>query len=218
MERGKFVSFEGTDGTGKSTQIAAFVDLLKTEGVAVELVREPGSTKIGERVREMLLSPEHSEMAPVTELLLYEAARAQLVKERILPALEKGTWVVSDRYADSTWAYQHAGRGLERVQVEAANELGTDNMWPDATVVLALDPDEAFKRAHKDHAPDRLEQAGLAFQKRVYAGYLELQKIDPARVVVIDAVGAKEEVTERIWRALATRLALPHKGHAKKGA
>lgn len=218
MRSGKFVSFEGTDGTGKSTQIAAFVDRLEKEGVAVELVREPGSTKIGECVREMLLSPEHSEMAPTTELLLYEAARAQLVQERILPALEKGRWVVSDRYADSTWAYQHAGRGLARAQVEAANELGTEGIWPDATVVLTLDPDEAFKRAHKDHAPDRLEQAGLAFQKRVYAGYIELAKQAPSRVVLIDAAGTKEEVAERIWHELAIRLALPHKEHTKKAS
>lgn len=200
--RGTFITLEGVDGSGKSTQASLLVERLRQEGREVVALREPGGTPISEKIRALLLDPENAEMADECELLLYEASRAQLVREVIEPALLRGAIVVCDRFYDSTHAYQHGGRGLSDALVSRANELGCCGLSPDVTLVLDIDPAAALARATAQGA-DRLEAEGLAFQQRVRKDYLALAKADPARVRVIDAAGDPELVAGRIDAALA---------------
>ena len=164
--RGVFVTLEGVDGCGKSTQVGVLADALEAAGVPCLRLREPGGTAIGEKVRAILLDPANDEMAVECELLLYEASRAQLVRQVVEPALAAGKVVVCDRFCDSTYAYQAGGRGLDRGLVRRANELGTCGVVPDRTVLLDMDPAAALARATSGGA-DRLEAAGLALQERV---------------------------------------------------
>lgn len=200
--RGTFITLEGVDGSGKSTQASLLVERLRQEGREVVALREPGGTPISEKIRALLLDPENAEMAGECELLLYEASRAQLVREVIEPALLRGAIVVCDRFYDSTHAYQHGGRGLSDALVSRANELGCCGLSPDVTLVLDIDPAAALARATAQGA-DRLEAEGLAFQQRVRKDYLALAKADPTRVRVIDAAGDPELVAGRIDAALA---------------
>lgn len=200
--RGTFITLEGVDGSGKSTQASLLVERLRQEGREVVALREPGGTPISEKIRALLLDPENAEMADECELLLYEASRAQLVREVIEPALLRGAIVVCDRFYDSTHAYQHGGRGLSDALVSRANELGCCGLSPDVTLVLDIDPAAALARATAQGA-DRLEAEGLAFQQRVRKDYLALAKADPARVRVIDAAGEPALVAGRIDAALA---------------
>ena len=190
--RGTFITLEGVDGSGKSTQASLLVERLRQEGREVVALREPGGTPISEKIRALLLDPENAEMADECELLLYEASRAQLVREVIEPALLRGDIVVCDRFYDSTHAYQHGGRGLSDALVSRANELGC----------CGLSPDAGLARATAQGA-DRLEAEGLAFQQRVRKDYLALAKADPARVCVVDAAGDPALVAGRIDAALA---------------
>ena len=200
--RGTFITLEGVDGSGKSTQASLLVERLREQRREVVALREPGGTPISEKIRVLLLDPENAEMADECELLLYEASRAQLVREVIEPALLRGAIVVCDRFYDSTHAYQHGGRGLSDALVSRANELGCCGLSPDVTLVLDIDPAAALARATAQGA-DRLEAEGLAFQQRVRKDYLALAKADPARVRVIDAAGDPELVAGRIDAALA---------------
>lgn len=200
--RGTFITLEGVDGSGKSTQASLLVERLRQEGREVVALREPGGTPISEKIRALLLDPENAEMAGECELLLYEASRAQLVREVIEPALLRGAIVVCDRFYDSTHAYQHGGRGLSDALVSRANELGCCGLSPDVTLVLDIDPAAALARATAQGA-DRLEAEGLAFQQRVRKDYLALAKADPARVCVVDAAGDPALVAGRIDAALA---------------
>lgn len=200
--RGTFITLEGVDGSGKSTQASLLVERLREQRREVVALREPGGTPISEKIRALLLDPENAEMADECELLLYEASRAQLVREAIEPALLRGAIVVCDRFYDSTHAYQHGGRGLSDALVSRANELGCCGLSPDVTLVLDIDPAAALARATAQGA-DRLEAEGLAFQQRVRKDYLALAKADPARVCVIDAAGDPELVAGRIDAALA---------------
>lgn len=200
--RGTFITLEGVDGSGKSTQASLLVERLREQRREVVALREPGGTPISEKIRALLLDPENAEMADECELLLYEASRAQLVREVIEPALLRGAIVVCDRFYDSTHAYQHGGRGLSDALVSRANELGCCGLPPDVTLVLDIDPAAALARATAQGA-DRLEAEGLAFQQRVRKDYLALAQADPARVRVIDAVGDPELVAGRIDAALA---------------
>lgn len=200
--RGTFITLEGVDGSGKSTQASLLVERLRQEGREVVALREPGGTPISEKIRALLLDPENAEMADECELLLYEASRAQLVREVIEPALLRGAIVVCDRFYDSTHAYQHGGRGLSDALVSRANELGCCGLSPDVTLVLDIDPAAALARATAQGA-DRLEAEGLAFQQRVRKDYLALAKADPARVCVVDAAGDPALVAARIDAALA---------------
>lgn len=200
--RGTFITLEGVDGSGKSTQASLLVERLRQEGREVVALREPGGTPISEKIRALLLDPENAEMADECELLLYEASRAQLVREVIEPALLRGAIVVCDRFYDSTHAYQHGGRGLSDALVSRANELGCCGLSPDVTLVLDIDPAAALARATAQGA-DRLEAEGLAFQQRVRKDYLALAKADPARVCVVDAAGDSALVAARIDAALA---------------
>lgn len=200
--RGTFITLEGVDGSGKSTQASLLVERLREQRREVVALREPGGTPISEKIRALLLDPENAEMADECELLLYEASRAQLVREVIEPALLRGAIVVCDRFYDSTHAYQHGGRGLSDALVSRANELGCCGLSPDVTLVLDIDPAAALARATAQGA-DRLEAEGLAFQQRVRKDYLALAKADPARVRVIDAAGDPELVAGRIDAVLA---------------
>lgn len=194
-----FITFEGADGCGKSTQAALFADALDNTGAKVVLLREPGGTKTSEAIRQLLLNPD-SEICPMSELLLFEAARAQLVAEVIKPALARGAWVVCDRFFDSTSAYQRVGRALDARMVDEANKMGSCGVTPDITFVFDLSPKEALARATKNRT-DRMEGEGELFQEKVRQGYLEIAKENPDRVRVIDATGSKDEVFLRVKAA-----------------
>ena len=200
--RGSFITLEGADGCGKSTQAALLADALASAGREVVRLREPGGTAISEKIRGLLLDPANAEMVPECELLLYEASRAQLTREVIEPALARGAIVLCDRYYDSTYAYQAGGRGLNEALVRMANELGSCGRVPDRTLVLDLDPATAYARATSGGA-DRMEAEGLAFQERVREAYLALVEERPGRVRVIDASGDKDAVLGRILAAVA---------------
>lgn len=200
--RGAFITLEGIDGCGKTTQAALLADALERGGREVVRLREPGGTRISEKIRSILLDPENGEMADECELLLYEAARAQLVRQVIEPALERGAVVVCDRFYDSTYAYQAAGRALDEALVDRCNELGCCGVHPTRTIVLDLDVSCALGRATKDGA-DRLEAEGVAFQERVREGYLRLATREADRVRLLDAMGSPDEVEARIARALS---------------
>ena len=203
--RSVFVSLEGVDGSGKSTQAAILRDLLAQGGADVVSLREPGGTAISEKVRALVLDPANAEMCDECELLLYEASRAQLVRQVVEPALAAGGVVVCDRFLDSTFAYQAAGRGLDAGLVRRANELGSCGFLPDRTVIFDIDPARALARATRGGA-DRLERSGLALQERVRAAYLELAREQPGRVRVVDAAGTVGEVTGRLVACLADLL------------
>lgn len=201
MTRGMFITLEGADGCGKSTQAALLAQALEAAGREVVRLREPGGTPISEKVRALLLDPANAEMVPECELLLYEASRAQLTRQVIEPALARGAVVLCDRYYDSTYAYQAGGRELPDDLVNAANALGSCGVAPDRTVVLDLDPALAYARATAAGA-DRMEAEGLAFQERVRAAYLRLAAAEPARVRIVDASGEKNEVAARVLGAI----------------
>lgn len=214
--RGLFLTLEGADGCGKSTKGAWLVRDLAAAGVACTLLRDPGSTEVSERIRRLLLDPA-STMADGCELLLYEAARAQLVEEAIRPALARGEVVVCDRFCDSTLAYQAWGRGLPEDEVRAANALGSRGLVPDRTVVFDLPVASSFERATR-HGVDRMELAGLPFQERVRAGYLAIAAAEPGRVRVVDASGSKERSYALMLRALADVLPVRLGADAGEGA
>jgi dTMP kinase len=196
LTRGRFVSLEGVDGSGKSTQAGLLAEALRARGHEVVLTREPGGTRMGERVRELILDSESPAASPATEALLFAAARAELVAEVIRPALEAGAWVVADRFIDSSLAYQGAARGLGVDAVWRANADALGSCMPDLTVLLDLPVDVAWRReAHRD---DRIESEGTLFQERVAAGYREVAGRFPGRFAVISAEGSAEEVHARV--------------------
>jgi len=202
---GLLVSFEGVEGSGKSTQVARLRGYLESQGRAVEATREPGGTSIGEAVREILLDPRNDAMTGTTELLLYEAARAQHVAQRIRPALEAGRIVLCDRFADSTTAYQGAGRVLAPEVVRRLHEVATEGIWPDLTLVVDVPAEVGLARVTQAGPFDRLEREGLSFHRRVRAGFLRLAQEEPERVKVVDGTRSIDEVAGAI-RALVDAL------------
>jgi len=207
MTRGVFVTFEGGEGTGKSTQIRMLAARLEAAGLLVRTLREPGGTRVGELVRELLLDPAHGAMTARAELLLYEASRAQLVGEVIEPALSAGETVLCDRFADSTVAYQGYGRGLPLDEVRALNAAATAGLVPDRTIVLDLDAEHGLARATGEGA-DRLESEAAAFHERVRDGFRALAAEEPDRVRLVDATGTPDDVGARVAAALADLPAL----------
>lgn len=194
-----FISLEGIDGSGKSTQARLLVEALGEDAVAI---REPGGTEAAERIRELLADPS-VELEPLAELMLFLAARADLTERVIRPALEAGRRVVADRFSDSSVAYQGAARGLGVGEVIGLCETATDGLWPDLTLLLRLDPETGLGRADGE---DRFEQEGLALQRGVAEAYEEIAIIASDRVVVIDATGTVEEVHARVMEAVNERL------------
>ena len=185
--RGRFISFEGGEGAGKSTVLGAVHALLDRRGIAHLATREPGGTPLGEAVRALVLDPAHPATCPEAEALLMFASRAQHVVEAIEPALAAGTWVVSDRFTDASYAYQGGGRGVPRARIEALEQWAAFGLVPDHTFLLDVPVDEGLRRiAGRGHA-DRMEREDVAFFERVRAAYLERARTDPARFVVVDA-------------------------------
>lgn len=192
--RGLFITVEGIDGCGKSTQARLIAAALEAAGHDVLRLREPGGVKISEQIRAILLDPANAEMGDVCELLLYEAARAQLVHQVIRPALAAGKTVVCDRFYDSTTAYQAFADGLDRNMVSQANELAVDGCRPDLTLVFDLPVEDALRRRSGREAEDRLELKGMEFQERVAAGFRAVAADEPDRAKLIDAGGSIAEV------------------------
>jgi dTMP kinase len=203
---GCFVTIEGGEGAGKSTLLAALAERARAAGAEVVTCREPGGTALGERLREALLGPA-DDPDPRAELLVFAAARAQLVAELIRPALARGVLVLCDRYADSTVAYQHHGRGIERRVVDAANALATDGLAPELTLLLDLPPAEGLRRSGK--AGDHIERESIEFHERVRAGYRELASAEPGRWRVLDGTRAAAELAREGWAELARAASLP---------
>jgi dTMP kinase len=184
--KGKFISFEGIDGCGKTTQIKFLKEYLLKKGYNILVLREPGGTKVGEKVRDILLD-KYNFISPVTEMLLYASSRAQLVEEKILPAIEEGKIVLLDRFVDSSYVYQGYARGLGIEKVKIVNEIATMGILPDVTIYIDITPEEAMKRRGKREA-DRLERESWDFHKKVREGYIKLVKEFPKRFVFIDGM------------------------------
>lgn len=203
--RGKFITFEGPEGGGKTTQARRLVERLQAAGRQVVYTREPGGTPTGEAIREILQHDKSGEpICRETEVLLFAASRAQLVRHVIVPALERGDWVVCDRFADSTTAYQGYGRGFSVEQMIAINEFAIDGAQPDLTLLLDLPVSDGFARlAQRGGVKDRIEREALDFHERVRAGYLELARRWPARFRIVDPRGDLEAVAEEIWKLVA---------------
>lgn len=207
MTRGKFITFEGGEGCGKSTQAALLKEALEETGLEVVVVREPGGTKLGEKIRALLKDELEDPPCDRAELLLFEAARAQLVEETIRPALEKGAWVISDRFSDSTLAYQGYGRGLPLDVLRRANEFAIQGLKPDLTVLLDVPPETAASRMRRRESAtgtpaDRIECAGREFHERLRRGFIELAEAEPERFARVDAGVSEDEVRERVWKSL----------------
>lgn len=202
--KGLFITFEGGEGSGKSTQIKKAAAFLKSSGKKVLLLREPGGTRVSEAIREIILNKDYTEMAPETELLLYLAARAQIVREKILPALKKGMAVICDRFEDSTLAYQGYGRGMSVKAIEQASQLfAKGNLVPDLTILLDIDPKQGMKRGGRH---DRMERQSDKFHQKVRAGFLDLARKNKKRFKVIDARLPIEIVATLIEGVLAKCL------------
>ncbi|MDO4437404.1 MAG: dTMP kinase [Coriobacteriaceae bacterium] len=198
MAQGLFITVEGIDGCGKTTQAELIAAALEAVGHDVLRLREPGGVAISEKIRAILLDPENGEMGDVCELLLYEAARAQLVHQVIEPALAAGKTVICDRFYDSTTAYQAFADGLDRATVAQANALAVGDCRPSLTLVFDLPVDEAYRRRSDRAAEDRLELKGLEFQVKVAEGFRTIAAEEPARVKLIDAARPVDEVFESV--------------------
>ena len=203
---GRFVTLEGGEGAGKSTQIAALAHLAAGAGTgaSIEVVtcREPGGTPLGERLRAALFAAAEGETppTPAAEILVFTAARAQLVAEVIRPALARGALVICDRFADSTVAYQQYGRGLDASMVEAANRAATQGLAPDLTVLLDLTPEQGFARGER--GADYLEREDIEFHRRVRRGFLALAAAEPERWLVLDATLPEAQITHAAWERI----------------
>jgi dTMP kinase len=202
-----FITFEGLDFSGKTTQANLLVERLKQRGNDVVFLREPGGTKISEKIREILLDKQHLEMNERAELFLFSAARTQLVSEVILPALQRGRIVLCDRYDDSTTAYQGFGRGLNLDQIKTINAMATAGTTPDLTVLVDIDIDEITRRQKAAGiSSDRMESSGHQFYEQVRAGYLTIASSEPKRFVVINGMRPMEEIHNEIWNVVQQRL------------
>ncbi len=199
--KGILISFEGTDGCGKSTQIRLLEEYLIKKGKKVVVSREPGGCKIGENIRNILLDAKNSEMDPVCELFLYEAARAQHMAQTVLPALNDGCVVILDRFIDSTVAYQGYGRQLGGETVDILNKIAIGEKMPDITFLLEISPKAAFERKGGNDANDRMELAGNEFFFRVREGFKAVAEKDKKRIKVIDASGTRSETHRKIVSA-----------------
>lgn len=205
--RGKFITFEGGEGCGKSTQIARLAAWLRGKGVEVVLTREPGGTRLAELIRGLLKDELLDPPTARSELLLFLAARAQLVEKTVAPALAAGKWVLSDRFSDSTFAYQGYGRGLPLETLRLINAFACDGLTPDLTLLLDVDPATAAARMRRREAEtetpaDRIERAGDDFHARLRAGFRELAAAEPVRIKVVDANGTPDEVWSAVEAAM----------------
>jgi dTMP kinase len=201
-----FITLEGPEGSGKTSHIPPLVEYLREKGHIVFPTREPGGTSIGEQIREVIHDLKNVEMHPRTETLLYQAARAQIVEQVIKPRLEAGEIVISDRYYDSTIAYQGYGHQQDLEQVRALVKYATGGLVPDLTVLLDVDIEEGLKRKKKDNEWNRLDAYTVEFHQRVRAGYLEMVRQEPSRWVVVDAGREWESVQEELRKVIEARV------------
>ena len=211
MARGTFITFEGSEGCGKSTQALRLAARLEQAGLRTLVTREPGGTAIGEKIRDLLqFAPESFAMTPETELLLFEASRAQLVREMIRPALDQGTVVISDRFFDSTTVYQGVARKLAAEIVQTLNAFAVGDARPDVTFLLEVDVQTARQRMLRRVRPvevkDRMEQEPIEFYERVCEGYRELARAEPDRFIVLDGAQSADAIEEQIWIALQSKI------------
>jgi len=211
MPRLPFITFEGSEGCGKSTQVQLLAERLERSGVPLLVTREPGGTSIGETIKDLLqFAPHGTGMTPETELLLFEASRSQLVREMIRPALERGVCVISDRFFDSTTVYQGVARKLDAGMVEQLNAFAVGGCVPDLTFLLEVDALTArarmLRRVRPAASPDRMEQEPTEFYEQVREAYRELARKSPDRIALIDGAQAIEEIAAEIWRALSSRF------------
>jgi dTMP kinase len=204
--RGLFITFEGGEGSGKSTQLTRLAAALRADGLHAVETLEPGGTVIGQEVRRVLLDRAHGGMAAEAELFLYEASRAQLVAEVIRPALARGQTVLCDRFTDSTVAYQGYGRGLDLGLIRRLNEVAAAGLVPDCTFLLDADPGVGLARVRLRTPADRMEGEVAAFHQRVREGFLAIARSEPDRVVVLDATRPADELARRIRERVAALL------------
>lgn len=215
MNRGKFITFEGPEGSGKSTQIRLLDERLRERGIRTLLTREPGGTPTGEAVRRLLQhEASDAEMAHRTEVLLFCASRAQIVEQVIQPALGQGTWVLCDRFTDSTLAYQGYGRGFALAELRTLNLFATGGLIPDLTVLLDISVDESFRRiAERMSEFDRIERSERIFHERLRKGYLELAAAEPARFRVLSSAPPSAQTGVAVWQVVCERLGLNELKH-----
>ncbi len=207
--RGFLITFEGSEGSGKSTQIGRIADRFTDAGYEVVVTREPGGTAIGEEIRHILKHADSGAgMFPEAELLLFAASRAQLVRELILPSIQAGKIVLCDRFMDSTTVYQGIARKIQSGPVHMINTFAVGDLVPDVTVVIDLPAEAGFERLrHRvTDLPDRMEEENIEFYRNVREGYLMLAKALPERFVIVDGTAAIDEVEENVWRALRRRV------------
>lgn len=200
--RGRFITLEGIEGAGKSTQVAVVADWLQDRGIPFLLTREPGGSPLAERIRALLLDPASAGMASDTELLLMFAARAEHLARRIRPALEAGTWVVCDRFTDATYAYQGGGRGVDMARIGLLEDFVQGPLRPDLTLLFDLPVELGLARAGRRSEPDRFESETGSFFARVRAAYLERARLYPARIRLVDAAAGPQDVAARVRELL----------------
>lgn len=203
--RGKFITFEGCDGCGKSTQLRLLSEYLEKNGIKHIFTREPGGGKISEGIREILLNGKNAEMTDECEALLYAASRVQHLHDRVEPALKKGQLVVCDRYVDSSFAYQAYARGLGVDFIAKINAFALENYLPDLTIFIDLSSDDAFLRKHGADENDRLEQAGREFHRKVYEGFCRLADENPNRIIRVNGKQTPEQIFADVLAALRER-------------
>ena len=203
--KGTFITFEGCEGAGKSTQIRLLSQYLAERGKECVVTREPGGSAISEAIRAVILDGKNTAMTDECEALLYAAARAQHLSDTVLPALEEGKTVLCDRYIFSSFAYQGYGRGLDMGFLRAVNSFALQGHMPDITLFLDIPPRSAFERKHGADRGDRMEQLGLAFHRKVYQGYLKLAEAYPDRIAKVDCSGPREQTRQNITDILKER-------------
>ncbi len=208
-----FITFEGIEGSGKTTQIKQILNYLRGKGYNCIGTREPGDTVVGQKIRSILLNPDHSDLVPQAELFLYAADRAQHIRERIMPALTDGKVVVCDRFSDATTAYQGYARGLDLSLIEKINTIVLGELKPDITFLFDLSPEVGLKRAWKQidggsrsGAETRFEKEKLSFHEKVRQGYLKLAEHEPERIMIIDASKNEDEVRQQIIDIIALKM------------
>ena len=207
MPRGPFITFEGSEGCGKSTQVQRLSARLEKRQIPFMVTREPGGTPIGEAIRELLqFAPQGKDMTPETELLLFEASRSQLVREIIQPALERGLCVIADRFFDSTTVYQGAARKLDRQMIDQLNRIAVGDCVPDITFVLDVDVKTARLRMKSPRRPDRMEQEPAEFYEEIGEAYRQLAKQEPARIILINGSQSIDQIDNQIWEILVNRF------------
>lgn len=211
MAKGRFITFEGMDGCGKTTQLKALAEWFREQGREVVETVEPGGTEIGRQIRKILLDPSNTAIFPRTELLLYFASRAQNVEEVIRPALDRGDFVLCDRFTDSTLVYQGAGRGLEAPVVQELDRIACQGLAPDLTILIDIDLETSLFRAKRRNAKSgqdesRIDDESATFHSKVREGYLELAEMFPERIALIDGRGSLGEVGQRIREAVTSRV------------